>query len=72
MNDKFNLHAECAALHAKYPAGLRRPIIGITANFSDERLATLAELADDLAARLTEISGGRVIVKTEGERFDYL
>lgn len=43
MNDKFNLRAECAALHAKYPAGLRRPVIGITANFSDERLATLAE-----------------------------
>lgn len=43
MNDKFNLHADYVALHAKYPAGLPRPVIGITANFSDERLATLAE-----------------------------
>ncbi len=43
MNDKFNLRAEYAALHAKYPATARRPIVGITANFTDERNAALAE-----------------------------
>ena len=43
MNSKYNLHAECEALHAKYPVGQPRPVIGITANFSNERLATLAE-----------------------------
>lgn len=43
MNDKFNLQAEYAALHKTYPVGRRRPIIGITANYTDERLSTLAE-----------------------------
>ena len=43
MNDKFNLQAEYLALHKKYPIGQRRPVIGITANYTDERLATLAE-----------------------------
>lgn len=43
MYDKFNLQAEYTALHKKYPPGQRRPIIGITANFNDERFATLAE-----------------------------
>lgn len=43
MNDKFNLRAEYDALHAKYPATVRRPIVGITANFTDERNAALAE-----------------------------
>ena len=43
MNDKFNLQAEYAALHKTYPVGCRRPIIGITANYTNERLSTLAE-----------------------------
>ena len=43
MNDKFNLQAEYAALHKKYPVGQRRPLVGITANYNDERFATLAE-----------------------------
>lgn len=43
MNDKFNLQAEYAALHKKYPVGQRRPLVGITANYNDEHLATLAE-----------------------------
>lgn len=43
MNDKFNLQAQYAALHKTYPVGKRCPIIGITANYTDERLATLAE-----------------------------
>lgn len=43
MNDKFNLQAEYAALHKTYPVGRRRPIIGITANYTDECLSTLAE-----------------------------
>lgn len=43
MNDKFNLQAQYAALHKTYPVGKRCPLIGITANYTDERLATLAE-----------------------------
>lgn len=43
MNDKFHLQAEYAALHKTYPVGRRCPIIGITANYTDERLSTLAE-----------------------------
>ena len=43
MNNKFNLRAQYAALHKTYPVGKRCPIIGITANYTDERLATLAE-----------------------------
>lgn len=43
MEDKFNLCGECDALYAKYPIASCRPIIGITANYTDERLATLAE-----------------------------
>ena len=43
MEDKFNLCGECDALYAKYPIASHRPIIGITANYTDERLATLAE-----------------------------
>ncbi len=43
MNNKFNLQAEYAALHKIYPVGRRCPIIGITANYTDERLSTLAE-----------------------------
>lgn len=43
MNDNFHLQAEYAALHKTYPVGRRCPIIGITANYTDERLSTLAE-----------------------------
>lgn len=43
MNDNFHLQAEYAALHKIYPVGRRCPIIGITANYTDERLSTLAE-----------------------------
>ena len=43
MGNKFNLSEEYSALHATYPVGQRRPIIGITANYTSERLATLAE-----------------------------
>lgn len=43
MDDKFNLRGEYAALHAQYPVASRRPIVGITANYTDERNATLAE-----------------------------
>lgn len=43
MNDKFNLQAEYTAMHKRYPMGQSRPIIGITANYTDEHLATIAE-----------------------------
>lgn len=43
MDSKYNLRAEYAAIHKTYPMGQHRPIIGITANYTDERLATLAE-----------------------------
>lgn len=65
MNDKFNLRAEYAALHKQYPMGQRRPIIGITANYNDERLATLAEgyYSSVLAA-----GGSPVIIPPYGNR----
>ncbi len=65
MSDKFNLGAEYVALHKKYPVGQRRPIIGITANYNDERLATLAEgyYSSVLAA-----GGSPVIIPPYGNR----
>ena len=39
----YNLQAEYDALHAIYPVGEQCPLIGITANFNDERNAALAE-----------------------------
>ncbi len=43
MNENYNLHSEYLSLHAKYPATKPRPVVGITANFTDERNAALAE-----------------------------
>lgn len=43
MNNKYNLQSEYAALHAKFPVCEPRPLVGITANFTEEGLATLAE-----------------------------
>lgn len=65
MNDKFNLNAEYSALHEKYPMGQCRSIIGITANYNDERLATLAEgyYRSVLAA-----GGSPVIIPPYGDR----
>ena len=65
MNNKFNLRAQFAALHKTYPAGSRRPVIGITANYNDERLATLAEgyYASVLAA-----GGSPIIIPPYGNR----
>ena len=40
--NKFDVDGEFAALHSRYPSCSRRPVIGITANFSDGK-ATLAE-----------------------------
>ena len=39
----YNLRAEYDAFHAIYPVGEQCPLIGITANFNDERNAALAE-----------------------------
>ncbi len=43
MDKKYNLHGEYLALHAKFPSTEYRPVVGITANFTDERNAALAE-----------------------------
>ena len=40
--DKFDLQGEFALLHRNYPSFEARPVIGITANFADDK-ATLAE-----------------------------
>ena len=40
--DRFDVCGEFRALHGRYPLFNRRPVIGITANFSDSK-ATLAE-----------------------------
>ena len=40
--DKFDVCGEFSTLHANYPLCDRRPVIGITANFTDDK-ATLAE-----------------------------
>ena len=41
-SDKFDLQGEFALLHRNYPSFVARPVIGITANFADDK-ATLAE-----------------------------
>ena len=40
--DKFDVNGEFRALHNRYPSAGRRPVIGITANYADDK-ATLAE-----------------------------
>lgn len=65
MNDKFNLRAEYAALHSTYPVATRRPIVGITANYSDEHLATLAE---GYYLSVLRAGGSPVIIPPYGDR----
>lgn len=71
------LSVECSYTdYQKLLPTLNTPDIRIeNTDFADRvtvHLATLAEEADGLRHRLTELSGGRVIFGDEGERFDYL
>ena len=57
-NDKFDVHAEYQALHASYPAGDMRPVIGITANFRDGNAA----VAEAYYASVLEAGGTPLII----------
>lgn len=57
-NDRFDVHAELQALHASYPAGTPRPVIGITANFRDGNAA----VAEAYYASVLEAGGTPLII----------
>lgn len=63
-NDRFNVHAEYEALHASYPAGRVRPVIGITANFRDGNAA----VAEAYYASVLEAGGTPLIIPPYADR----
>ena len=63
-NDKFNVHAELQALHASYPAGHMRPVIGVTANFRDGNAA----VAEAYYMSVLEAGGSPLIIPPYANR----
>ena len=62
--DKFNVHAEYDALHASYPAGRMRPVIGVTANFRDGNAA----VAEAYYASVLEAGGTPLLIPPYADR----
>ena len=64
LADKFDVKAEFAALHSRYPLCESRPVIGITANFSDGK----ATLADAYYRSVLEAGGVPLLIPPYPER----